>query len=76
MNQNQVKKGYLTEIGGWLKRKPGGVKLQVAFAAKDDNTYLLECSGGIYPDNGILSWLDTSKVDFSLEVKTDEKTNS
>jgi DNA polymerase-3 subunit alpha len=73
LQNHQIKKGYLSEISTWCKRKPGNVSLQVTVEASDMEYYTLETKDHIFPDNTILIWLDKQGLEFGLDVYTDEK---
>jgi len=76
LQNHQIKKGFLIEIGSWSKRKPGNVSLQVTVEASDMEYYSLETKNRIFPDNDVLMWLEKRGLEFSLDVYTDDEKDS
>ncbi|HPF08501.1 MAG: DNA polymerase III subunit alpha [Candidatus Cloacimonadaceae bacterium] len=67
LNQMQIKKGILLELGRLLNQYPGRIKLQVELQGSDEDYFTLETSSMLYPNNQILQWLDTQKLDYNLD---------
>ena len=75
LNTEQIKKGYLNEIGSWCSKHAGGFTLQTQVQTEDLNTYLLESRKRIFPDNSILAWLEKEKIDFQIKVASNAKSS-
>ena len=73
LNHEQIKKGFLNEIGTWYETHPGGFKLQTQVQTEDLNSYVLESKKLIFPDNNVLSWLEKERIDFQLRIITNGK---
>ncbi len=73
LNTEQIKKGYLNEIGSWCSKHAGGFILQTQVQTEDLNSYLLESRKLIFPDNTILAWLEKEKIDFQIKVASNAK---
>jgi DNA polymerase-3 subunit alpha len=73
LNFEQIKKGFLNEIGKWTKAHPGGFKLQTQVQSEDLNSYLLESRKLIFPNNEVLGWLEKERIDFQLRITTNAK---
>ncbi|MDY0151641.1 MAG: DNA polymerase III subunit alpha, partial [Candidatus Cloacimonas sp.] len=73
LNFEQIKKGYLTDIGKWNSKHPGNFKLVTQVQTEDLNSYQLESRKLIYPENSILTWLEKEKIDFQVKVHINDK---
>jgi DNA polymerase-3 subunit alpha len=73
LNSEQIKKGFLSEIGTWVEKHPGSFRLQTQIQTADLDSYVLESRKLIFPDNSMLSWLEKEKIDFQLRIVTNAK---
>lgn len=73
LNFEQIKKGYLGDIGKWIGQYPGHFKLVTQIQTEDLNTYSLESQKQLFPDNNILAWLDKQQLEFQAKVSLNGK---
>lgn len=71
LNQSQIKKGYLREIVAWTQRSSGVFSIQIELQATDENVYVFETDKTIFPNSSMIGWLDTNRIEFSIEVKSE-----
>jgi len=70
INHEQVKKGMLAEIEKWMLQAKGNFKLVTQVHLEDLYSYLLESRKTFFPSEGLLTWLESEKVDFQLRVSS------
>jgi len=73
LNHEQVKKGYLNEIGSVVKASMGNFKLITQIQTEEMNNYQLESRRTFFPVNEFLSWMERERIDFQIRIITNDK---
>jgi len=73
LNHEQVKKGYLNEIGSVVKASMGNFKLITQIQTEEMNNYQLESRRTFFPVNEFLSWMERERIDFQIRIITNGK---
>jgi hypothetical protein len=73
LNHEQLKKGYLNELGSAVKNIQGNFKLLTQIQTEDLNYYQLESRRTFFPENGFISWLEKERIDFQIRIVTNGK---
>ena len=73
INDKQVKKGCLTDLGERISRCDGKFKLITTIQKEDVNSYQLESRKLFFPGEGLLNWLEKEKIDFQIRLVTNGK---
>ena len=73
INDKQVKKGCLTDLGERISRCDGKFKLITTIQKEDVNSYQLESRKLFFPGEGLLNWLKKEKIDFQIRLVTNGK---
>ena len=75
INNEQLKNGFLTELGTKISHNTGKFKLITKVQREDLNNYQLESRKLFFPNEALLNWLEKEKIDFQVRVTTNGKNN-
>ncbi|MBW6513562.1 MAG: DNA polymerase III subunit alpha [Candidatus Syntrophosphaera sp.] len=75
IKQEKISPELVDALDRLTRKARGGFTLKTSISNENGDAYLLEAQKKIFPHNALLEWMEEEKLDFSLKLSSDEKSN-